>query len=409
MLYKYSATSKKGDMRSGEIEAASKKDADALLKKKGLLVISIKGEGEEDDLPKKQPKGAVFRFGRVTVVEKVLLAKNLSVMIKAGLPLKEALDTLYEQSRGKLRKVIGSVIQDIESGKSLADAMEKFPKVFPEYFTSIIRASEESGTLEENLAYLADHMESDWMLRRKIRSAMLYPVFVLGATGLIGLGLAIFVLPKVTELFTSFDVALPVTTRMLLWVADVFQKYGVYIAIGAVIGVPFLIWFFRRKFMKPFTHRIILGIPVIKKISRNLNLARFNRTLGVLLRSGIPIDRALGITVNTLNNVVYRRDLEEAAEEVQKGKALSVVLDSFPGQFPKLVTRMIKVGEGSGKLEGTLLYLARYYEEEVDNLTKNLATILEPILLVIIGVIAGGLALSIITPIYQLTGSIGNQ
>ncbi|MBU0732030.1 type II secretion system F family protein [Patescibacteria group bacterium] len=409
MQYKYSATTKKGDMRSGEIEAASKKDADALLKKKGLLVISIKGEGEESDLPEKQPKGSVFRFGRVTVVEKVLLSKNLAVMIKAGLPLKEALDTLLEQSRGKLRKVLSSVLHDIDGGKSLAEAMEKFPKVFPEYYTSIVRASEESGTLEENLEYLAEHMESDWILRRKIRSAMLYPVFVLGATGLIGLGLAIFVLPKVTELFTSFDVALPLTTRMLLWVADVFQNYGVYIAIGAVIGVPFLIWFLKRRFVKPITHRIILGTPVIKNISRNLNLARFSRTLGVLLQSGIPIDRALSITDNTLNNYVYRKDLKEASEEVQKGKALSVVLDDHPNQFPKLVTRMIKVGEGSGKLEGTLLYLARYYEEEVDNLTKNLATILEPILLVIIGVIAGGLALSIITPIYQLTGSIGNQ
>ena len=409
MLYKYSATTKKGDMRDGEIEAASKKDADALLKKKGLLVISIKGEGEKELTTKKHARGSVFSFGRVSVVEKVLLAKNLSVMIKAGLPLKEALDTLYDQSRGKLSKVLASVINDIDSGKSLADAIEKFPKVFPEYFTNIIRASEESGTLEENLEYLAEHMENDWTLKRKIRSAMLYPVFVLGATGLIGLGLAIFVLPKVTELFTSFDVALPVTTRMLLWVADVFEKYGVYIAIGAVIGVPLFIWFLKRKFMKPITHQIILHTPVIKNISRNLNLARFNRTLGVLLRSGIPIDRALGITVNTMNNYVYRKDLEEAAEEVQKGKALSVVLEDHPGQFPKLVTRMIKVGEGSGKLEGTLLYLARYFEEEVDNLTKNLTTILEPILLVIIGVIAGGLALSIITPIYQLTGSIGNQ
>lgn len=409
MKYKYTATTKKGDMRSGEIEAGSKEDADALLKKKGLLVISVRGEDEEGAEPVKKPGGSVFKFGRVTVVEKVLLAKNLSVMIKAGLPLKEALDTLYDQARGKLRKVLGSVIKDVEGGKSLADAMEKFPKVFPEYFTNIVRASEESGTLEENLEYLAEHMESDWTLRRKIRSAMLYPVFVLSATGVIGLALAIFVLPKVTELFSSFDVKLPVTTRMLLWVADAFQNYGLYIAIGLVIGVPLLIWFLRRNFVKPLTHRIILKTPIIKKISKNLNLARFDRTLGVLLRSGIPIDRALGITVNTLNNYVYRRDLEEAAEEVQKGKALSVVLDEHRGQFPKLVTRMIKVGEGSGKLEGTLLYLARYFEDEVDNLTKNLTTILEPVLLVIIGVIAGGLALSIITPIYQLTGTIGNQ
>ena len=408
MKYKYTATTKKGDMKSGEIEAASKKDADLILKKKGVLVISIKGEDEKEELPKK-PKGIHLGFGHVSMVEKVLFAKNLSIMIKAGLPLKEALDTLYDQAKGKFRKILAQIIKDVDSGKNLADSMEKYPRVFPEFFTNIVRISEESGTLDENMEYLAEHLESDWNLRRKVRSALLYPVFVLSATGAVGLALAIFVLPKVTKLFSSFDVELPISTRILMWFADVFQKYGIYIAVGTVIVVIFLAWFLRRKFIKPITHRIILNTPVIKKISQNINLARFDRTLGVLLRSGIPIDRALDITKNTLNNYVYRKDLREAAEEVKKGKALSSILDKHPNQFPKLVTRMIKVGEGSGKLEGTLLYLARYYEEEVDNLTKNLTTILEPVLLVIIGLVVGGLALSIITPIYQLTGSIGNQ
>ncbi|MFH1536802.1 MAG: type II secretion system F family protein [Patescibacteria group bacterium] len=406
MEFKYQASTDKGDLRNGTIDAASRKEARDLLKKEGLLVINLSSDEEKGGKAEQKKKGMNISIGRVSVVDKVLFAKNLSVMIKSGLPINEALQVLHDQAKGKFQKILAAIILDIESGKNLADAMAKFPKVFPPYFTSIVGVSEESGTLEENMAYLAKNLEKDWALRRKVKGAMMYPVFIFGATLSIGLGLAYFVLPKVTKLFKSFDFELPITTRALIKFSEILQDHGIIIFIGLVAGIIFLSWFLRLKFIKPITHPVFLKAPILGKISKQVNLSRFNRTMGILLKSGLPIDRSVQIATNTLSNVVYKKKLEIVATDIVTGRTLSKSLDQFPSQFPPLVTRMIKVGEDSGKLEETMIYLATYFEEEVDNITKNLSTILEPVLLIVIGVVAGGLALSIITPIYQISGQL---
>ncbi|MBU0671104.1 MAG: type II secretion system F family protein [Patescibacteria group bacterium] len=408
MDYIYTASSKKGDIKKGAVQAASKEEAKKMVEEEGLMPITIHAKGEKTELQAKEKKGIniSLSFGRVSTVEKVLFAKNMAVMIKAGLSLKEALEVVYDQAKGKFKKVLGEIIGNVEAGKNLAESMEKYPKIFPNYFTSIIRVSEESGTLEENMAYLAEHMEADMALKRKIRSAMMYPGFVIGATVILGLTLGIFVLPKVTKLFESMDAELPITTRALMWISEMMQSYGLYIAIGVVVGVIFLFWFLRLKFIRPFTHRILLHFPIVSKISKNMNLARFNRNMSILLRSGLPIDRSLEIGAETLNNYIYKKDLAQASEEVKKGIPLSESLVEHENEFPSLETHMLRVGEDSGNLEETMSYLSGYYEEEVNNITENLTTILEPVLLVGIGLVVGGLALSIITPIYSISSTL---
>lgn len=408
MDYIYTASTKKGDIKKGAVKATSKDEAKKMIEGDGLMPITVHAKGEKAELQAKEKKGIniSLSFGRVPTVEKVLFAKNMAVMIKAGLSLKEALDVVYDQAKGKMEKVLGEIISGVEAGKSLAELMERYPKIFPPYFTSIIRVSEESGTLEENMSYLADHMEADMALKRKIRGAMMYPGFVIGATVILGLGLGIFVLPKVTKLFESMDAELPATTKALLWVSGLMENYGIYIGIGTIVFTIFMFWFLRLKFVKPITHRIFLHFPIISRISRNMNLARFNRNMSILLKSGLPIDRSLEIGADTLTNYVYKKDLVQASEEVKKGIPLSETLIEHENEFPSLETHMLRVGEDSGNLEETMNYLSGYYEEEVNNITKNLTTILEPVLLVGIGLVAGGLALSIITPIYSISSTL---
>jgi type II secretory pathway component PulF len=202
------------------------------------------------------------------------------------------------------------------------------------------------------------------------------------------------------------DMELPFTTKILIWVSELIENHGLLIFITLVFGFSFLFWLLKRKFMHPITHFIILRIPIIKNISSHTNLASVCRTLATLLKSGLNIDEALTITKNTASNYYYRKSLEKATKRITQGTRLSENLEIFSLYFPKLVTSMIRVGERSGKLEETLFYLAEFYDAEVDNSTKALSTAIEPVLLIFIGLAVGGMAMSIITPIYQITGNV---
>jgi len=346
-------------------------------------------------------------IGRVTPLEKALFAKYLSVMIRAGLTLVESLEISYDQAKGRFKRVLKEVFDYVNRGHQLAEAMDRHKKVFPSLYINMIRAGEASGTLAENLNHLSEQAEKDIIIRRKVKSAMMYPTVVLVAAIGLGFAMAIFVLPQITRLFRSFDIELPLSTRILLWLADWFSKYGVETFVVFIIAIGVLAWLLRLRIIKPLTHPLILRLPIVGTLSHNVNLARFCRTLGVTMRSGLTIDEGLRIATDVVDNYAYKKSLEQVVENVKTGKTLAESLEGFDFLFPKITTRMTKVGESTGSLEEVLIYLAEFYEAEVDNLVKNLATVLEPILLVAIGVVVAGLALSIITPIYQLSGSIG--
>lgn len=344
-------------------------------------------------------------FG-TSVVDLVMLTKYLAVMLEAGLAMPEALDTIVEQSSGSLKNVLVRVRKRVEGGSSLGDALALEPRTFSPVFVSAVVVGESSGTLEQNLKRLAEQMDKDLQLRRRIQSASLYPVIILSVATILGLGIATFVLPEIVSVFGTLNTELPVTTKILLWIAEVFDQYGVWISIGIIVAIFGMIVLLRQKFMRPLTHRALLSLPGIKTFTHDINRARFCRTLGTLLESGTPITEAFKITEVVLGNVVYKKSINGMRKEVAKGAALAEVLQKHPGLYPKMIVRMTAVGQESGNLGTTFSYLATFYEERVDALSKNLSSIIEPVLLIVIGLIVGLIAVSVITPIYSITSSI---
>lgn len=358
---------------------------------------------------KKQKKSLInleISFGGVNLTTKALFTKHLSVMLKSGLTMPEALHIAYSSSKGNFKKVLRGVIRSVESGESLANSFNRYPKIFSGIFISAIRAGEASGNLEHNLKNLSVQLNKEKDLRAKIKGAMFYPVVVLIAAFILGMALSFFLLPKITPLFEGLGVDLPITTRALIWFSNIVQTNGLALFIGTVTVIIFMWWLLRQKFMRPITHKVFLLTPLIKSISRDSNIARFSRILGTLLQSGLTIDKALAITQETLGNHYYQKAVEDIVNSIGKGSTLADNLGLYPKLFPVIVTRMVEVGENSGDLEGTLIYLADFYEGEVDNSTKALSTVIEPVLLMGIGLVVGFLALSIITPIYNITSGV---
>lgn len=328
-------------------------------------------------------------------------------MSKTGIPITEVLETLSEETKSaEFKKIIEKLLDDIKGGQSLSTSMKKHPHAFDSFYISLIEVGEEAGTLDKNLQFLSKQMEKDFALRKKIQGAALYPAIVLSATFVIGVFISFFILPKLAELFTQFDTELPLPSRILLFFADLVKEQGIFLLIGGALLVVGIIFISRLKASKPYIHYILLHAPVFGKIVRYEQLSRVSRNLGTLIQSGVPITEAIEVTSSTVSNVYFQVSLAKSAQTLQQGSSLHDSLKEFKNLYPPIVLKMINVGEKSGSLEEVLLYLGDYYDEEVDSISKNLTTILEPILLIIIGLAVGFVALAIIGPIYELTGSI---
>lgn len=396
MKFNYVAQNKSGESKTGTISAVNFDEAKRILLEKDLILISL------DKI--KEKKSFSFSIIGVSYLDKLLFVRHLAMMIRAGLPLREGVVEIKDQTKSrKFRKILSDVIKRLDNGESLSSSLSKHPKAFDELFVNLVEAGEASGTLEKNLNYLAIQLEKRYDLRTKIKGAMFYPVIIVVSTvGLVGI-LAVFVLPKLLPLFNSFNIELPLPTRILLWSIETIQIYGPYIFTGMVAMVLFLAFIARFKKIKAINHRIILKIPIIGKLSKNINLAYFSRTLGILIKSGIPIVEAFDITSRTLSNVVYQEQLKKAVSRVERGEQVAAYFKDQPKIFPSILCRMISIGERTGKLDESLLYLADFYEKEIDNTTKNISSTIEPLLLVVIGLVIGFIAISIIMPIYEIT------
>ncbi len=404
MNFRYKAITQQKKIERGTIEAASLSDATLALIKKGWYVRKISPQGGG--------KSAFFSTsfgGKVSLLNRALFAKHLATMIRSGISIHESLDAIADQTRSSsFRQILESVTKDVRSGLRLADSLERYPKAFDPLMINIIKVGEESGTLDDNLDFLATELEQQVDLRRKIKGAAFYPSIVLGATFGLGIILAYFVFPKITQLFVTLNFELPATTRFLLWIADVMDSYGLYIIfglIGAFIGLRILVTIAP---FKGWWHRFVLHLPVVGSIVRNYNLTLINRTLGILLHSGLTIDQAIIATTATTKNVVYQKMLQRVLPEVQRGQTFSGALrqmkqDKRNSYFSLLSVKMIGVGERTGKLDESFTYLSEFFGKEVDTATKNLSTTIEPLLLLFIGLIVGFVAVSVISPIYEVT------
>lgn len=347
-------------------------------------------------------------FDRISFSEKMFFTKHLALMLKSGIPIADVLETLIAQAKsGTFKKILQQGHGDVLKGQSLEKTFAKHPRVFDPFYISLVRVGEESGTLEESLGYLTEQLEKERDLRGKVQTAMLYPSLILMLTGVVGLVLAFFVLPQIVELFENLDVPLPLTTKLLIFVSKILRDHGLIIAPGLFFSTAAIGLILRSRWAKPYRDAVLLKLPIFGYFLRCVTMATLGRNLGIMLRGGLPITAALATAAATEGNAVYKRDLEDIATEVKKGKSIEkAILEGKYREFPPFVSKMIGVGEKSGNLEENLVYLGEYFEAEVDRIAKNLTTILEPALLFFIGGVVGFVALSIISPIYQITGSI---
>ncbi|MBI2450984.1 MAG: type II secretion system F family protein [Parcubacteria group bacterium] len=402
MIYNYTASDSQGILQEGEIEAASEEAVLDFIKRQGWQAIRV--------APKNEAKipFAGFIFGRLSIDDKIVFTRHLATMLRAGIPIIEAIDILIaDAEKPILAKIFSQIRYELQRGQPLSAAFEKFPKDFPLLFVSLVKAGEASGNLEQVFAELSSQMKSEYSLKRRVKSAMIYPsILIIMAFGVLTLMFTV-VLPRLTKTFKETGVKLPAITQVLVNISDFITAYPLYIAIF-VIGLIFsavLVW--RSSAGKKFLYeKIFFHLPVASDLIKKVSLARSTRVLATLLKSAVPFLDSLRITADTIGNDLYKSAYLKSAESgVARGITLAAMLKREPKLFPHLVTNMIGVGERSGNLEEILVSLSEFYEEEVDNSLKNLVSLIEPVLLLVIGLIIGGIAVSIIVPIYQLVGS----
>jgi type IV pilus assembly protein PilC len=394
--FKYKAKDKGGKTTEGLVEASNINQAAKILRERGLLIITLNKKGE--DLILQVKKG----LGRITVQDKVNFTRQLATMINAGLTITEALSVLELQTSPALSRLIGDVLREVESGVTLAEALEKHGAVFDQIYIALIRSGETAGVLDKVLSRLADNLEKQAEFRRKIKGAMVYPIIVIGGMIAVIAVMIIFVIPKLTTIYEEFQADLPTSTKLLIALSKFATHYW-WLAM-ALIGVLFFLGrllsknpLFRRQF-----DEFLFKFPIVGKLRKGMILTEFTRTLGLLIGSGILIVEAIEVTTKSLNSPNYEEKMKEVSKEVEKGLPLATALAKTE-IFPPLLPQMVAVGEETGKLDEVLGKVSTYFEQEADNAVKGLTTAIEPLIMIVLGVGVGFLMLAIIMPIYNLT------
>lgn len=377
----------------GTVDAANESAAAKLLISKNLNPILIKPQNEEEG----------FSFlNRVSLKEKVQFIRQLATMINAGLPISQALSTLNSQKLSKGLKIIsGKVASDVEGGSTLSSSLANFPKTFTSLDITLISSGETSGNLDKALISLADQLEKQQSINRKIRGAFVYPAVVMSIVILVAIGMVIFVVPQMASLYESFDSKLPFVTRVMITISELLMKFGLIVLIGVIAFIAYLKYLTNTIPGRKTWDTIKINIYAISALLKKLYMARFSKTLAGLIGSGVPLLDALDITSRAIGNVIYEARIKESIKKVKSGVALSKTIKN-DDLFPDVVSQMIEVGEKTGEVDNMLNNMANYFEEEVDQAVKNLSTLLEPFIIVILAVVVMTLLVAIMLPIYQV-------
>lgn len=348
-----------------------------------------------------------YYLSRVKQDELVMVTRNLGSMLTAGLTVTRALSVIERQSKNpRLKGVTKRIVERINQGDQFNEALAEFPSVFDNLYVAMVKAGEESGSLAESLQTLAIQMERSSNLKKKIKGAMIYPSIVITVMVIIGILMMIYVMPQITGVFKGMNKELPATTKFLIATSDLMVAHTLVVLLGIILSVSGVIYFLRSKPGKIATSYMIVRLPVIGEMAKEANAARTARTLSSLLKSGVDVIRSIEITEEVLQNVFYKKVLREARTRVEKGTALSETFIENTKLYPILVGEMILVGEETGQIAGMLGELAGYYETEVERKTKDLSTIIEPLLMVFIGGGVGFFALALIAPIYSISDGL---
>lgn len=404
--FTYTAT-KQGKTVQSSAEAASREALIDSLRKQNITPLVIK--------PEHSAEGIIKKLGhrhKVKVKDLAVFTRQLSTMVSAGVPLNRSLHTLEDQTKNTyFKSVISQIAKDVEGGTPLAEAFNKHPAVFSDVYVNMVRAGESGGILDEILKRLSLQIERDSSMRKQVKSAMAYPIVILTITVVAFFVIMIFIIPKLSAIIKDLggdDASLPVYTQAMLSISNFLQKYAIYIII-----VSFVIGFILRRYVRTPKGRyqfdsLLLRIPIIKSVIIKVAIARFARTFASLMSSGVTVLDALHVTGGAIGNKVIERELDQAAHEVQNGKPLSEPL-SKSKHFPAIVAQMLSVGEESGQIDTVLVKVADFYEEEVETTIDGLASIIEPIMIIVLGAVVGVIAASVMGPIANLSKNVGGQ
>lgn len=405
MKFNYQTRTKQGEIRSGTVEASSREAALDLLQKYGFYVTFL----EEI-----KPRALLFKdiklFKGVSKKNIVVFSRQLAIMFEAKVPPADALRTLGIQTENPiLKETIFKITEEVKGGMPLSRAFGLYPKFFSTFYVAMIESGEASGELSKVLNYLAEHLEREYHLQSQIKGAMIYPIFVLFVFSAVFFVMTFFIMPRLRNIFVDMGEELPMITKIMLGISDFFKSWGLLLIL-TFLALFFLAFrYAKTKKGKEFFDEAFLRTPGLNNFLRKIYLSQFAENLSTLISAGVPISRALEITGNIIGNSVYKKIIIRIKSRVVQGESISSVLTEFPEYISPLFSQMTAVGERTGRLDTSLMNIVSFYQKEVDVAVNNLASIIEPLLVVLLGVMVGALVISVFVPIYQIIGRGGVQ
>jgi type II secretory pathway component PulF len=399
MQFNYQARTKDGRIQVGVVEAASSEAAASLLQKYGLYVTLL-----EEVKTKPVYAKTIKLFSKVSSKDLVMFSRQLSILFKSKIPLVESLEVLTLQTKKPVfREKIGAIAERVEAGVTLSAALAEHPKLFSAFYVSMVKSGESSGKLSEALEYLADHLEKEYELVSKIRGAMIYPALVLAVVVVVLFLVMFFIVPSLTKVLEETGQELPLITRITIGFSNFLRKLG-WVFLGGTVALIFAVFYsFRTAAGKAFLDKVYLKLPLFGSFFRMVYLSRFAENLSTLISGGLPIAVALEISGEVVGNTVYKNIINKTRDEVRKGESIGSVLERYPSLFPPVFTQMTLIGEKTGTLDSTLTNLVSFYRKEVDRAVVSLLSIIEPVLVIFLGLIVTGIIASVLLPLYNMS------
>lgn len=400
MNFRYTAITDTGEKREGIIEASNRDLALSGLQRRGLIVTSVKSEAET------RKWFEIVLFEKIPMKDVVILSRQMSTLFEAQVSALKSFSLLADNTESKpLARKLAQVVSDLQAGSSIAGALSKHPDVFSDFYVNMVRAGEESGKLTQVFTYLADYLDRQYALTSKTKNALIYPGFVIGVFIIVMTLMFTVIVPRLASIIMESGQEVPFYTQVVLWISSFLVNYGVFLLIFIAVGVGYIIRMTRSKQGKILFDKIKISIPVIGTLYQKVYLARIADNMDTMLSAGIPIVRSIEITSAVVGNKTYQEIMKSAGEAVKAGKSLSQSLESHP-EIPKIMPQIIRVGEETGSLGSILKMLAKFYKREVDEAVDTLVGLIEPFMIIALGLGVGILLVSVLVPIYNIAGAI---
>ena len=401
MLFKYIALTNTGEKKEGTVDASSKDSAILAIQRRGLIVSSI-----EEDKGKQSILKLSFLGDSVAMKDIVIMSRQISTLFEAQVSALKAFNLLSTNTENPaLVKVLNTVSEDIQSGSSISVSLSKHPTVFSDFYVNMIKAGEESGKLTQTFSYLADYLDRQYQLTSKTKNALIYPGFVLGVFFMVMTLMFVFIVPRLADIIRDSGQVVPFSTKVVMGISDLLVHYGLFVLIALVVFVLYIVRLANTKSGQEYLDRVKISVPIFKNIYTKLYLSRISDNMDTMLSSGIPIVRSIDLTAAVVGNKVYENLLKEVTEAVKSGSSLSDAMSKYT-EIPPIMSGMIRVGEETGAVGNILKTLGKFYAREVNDAVDTLVSLIEPLMIVALGLGVGLLLTSVLMPIYNIAGGI---